>query len=121
TRSLQDGEDAALQNAGADAGMLLHLRKFLRREAPRLQQDAVRDADLADIVQRGCSPDQGGFLSRQSESKRNAGRQLSHALRVLTRLVIPILRRSPEHVKNLRLGELKLLCPLPHPQLQIMI
>ena len=35
-----------------DGGVPLHDREFLRREATGLQEDVVRDADLADVVQR---------------------------------------------------------------------
>src|ERR671933_258639 len=51
-------EPEALDDACAFVGVRLHHLPLLRREAIRLEQDRVRDGDLADVVQeRGLTED----------------------------------------------------------------
>ena len=46
----------------ADLGMALHRAPLLIGEAIPLQQDLVRDRDLADVVQRACVAQQPAAL-----------------------------------------------------------
>ena len=57
-RLLEDLDVRAAEHALADQGVAVHLGAFGRRQRAGLEQDRVRDRDLADIVQAAGDPDE---------------------------------------------------------------
>ena len=72
--------------------MLLHHREFFRREPSRLEQDVVRDAQLADVVHRCGHHQRIDEVARVAELARDERRVLRHALDVGAGLGITKLR-----------------------------
>src|SRR3954471_6822464 len=79
-----DGGDRVVQEAEPvdDAGPLLcvalHERPLVRRQARRLQENRVRDRELADVMEEGGMPEQVELHLRQAELTANRERELLH-------------------------------------------
>ncbi len=69
------GEDAV-----TDRGVLLHLRALGVRERSGLEQDRVRDTDLADVVERARRPDRVAEGLLETEPSRDQLADLTHPL-----------------------------------------
>ena len=63
----EDPVRTATEDLDADGGMTLHDRDFACVESPGLAQNRVRDADLADVVERSGPADQVDLLCLQPE------------------------------------------------------
>ena len=88
----------------ADGGMGLHDLPFLLIELAGLEQDAVGDADLADIVHRAGIQDHFARPLHQAGRPREDGRELAHADDVQAGLIVPVLRRPPQAADDLQAG-----------------
>ena len=89
------------QRFGADDGMPLHLPPFAHVVAPRLEQDIVRNADFADVVERRAADqhvDESGVdLRRKSRAGRLLGETPAvtlHPHQMETGFEVPALRQQ---------------------------
>lgn len=64
----QELEGTAVQYAETDSGVRLHPLKFMRFESSGLEQNIIRDADLADIMQGCCRMNHADFLFGKTQS-----------------------------------------------------
>jgi len=83
----------ALENLRADLTVGLDQLEFLSRESAGFEQDAVRNADLANIMQRRRAANQLDLILRQPQLVGQPGSHLADTPHVLTGVVIPILGR----------------------------
>src|SRR5690606_12589592 len=100
-RRLQDRGTAARQDPCPDRRVRLHDLELFRRETPGLEQHVVRNADLADVVQRRRPPELFGLRRRQAKLQRDQPRQLADPTDVLARRVVSILGGSAEALQDL--------------------
>ena len=75
-------EAEAVDDARALVGVALHQRPLLLREARRLEQDRVRDRELADVVEERRVAEQVELGLREAELAADRQRELLHAARV---------------------------------------
>jgi len=101
-----------------DRHMLLDVVELLRRELAGLEQHGRVDADLADVMHRGGAPDHLDLTLRPPELLRQLGREDSHALGVLSRFVVPVLRGESQALDDLELCLLQIRCALTHLSLK---
>ena len=73
--------------------VLLHHLPLLRRQRPRLVQNLVRDAHLADIVQQRAAADMHQVIPAHPHGPRHLHRLLHHPARVVLGLQVPQLQR----------------------------
>ncbi len=73
------------ENARADRRVRLHLLPLGGIELPRLQQDLVGDADLADVVQRACVAQQVRLARRSCRPRGRAARRAGPCARCARR------------------------------------
>src|SRR5687768_18505036 len=98
--------------------MRAHQRRFLDRKRSGFQQNAVGDADLADVMER-CSPANeidGPIV--HSECGCQCGCHLAYTLRMAACLVVPDLGGARKTIQNLHLRSLQLTRTLGDPQLE---
>jgi hypothetical protein len=91
------------EDAVADLRVALHHRELVDRQAPGLEQDAVGDPQLADVVHRAGDAEQ---LAGRLVEADPAGDQLAvaaHPLQVLPGLVVAKLRRARQTIDRLLL------------------
>ena len=80
--------DSALQggdvrdDVGAASRVLLDDLELLPRERGRLREDRIRHADLADVVEERCGPEQLEALRRQAELAAEKQRHRADTVRV---------------------------------------
>ena len=98
---------AALEHPGAEHRVGLDHLVLLRLQPPRLEQDRVRDGDLAEVVQGRRLADQPDRAVALPEVARHPGGERGDPLRVLGRVVVPVLGRQRQPVQGVepdRLG-----------------
>jgi hypothetical protein len=83
-----------------------HLRELVGGQAAGLEQDAIRDGDLADVVQRSGLAQQRELALGHAERRADAHGQLGDARRVLAGVVVAVLGREREALDDLQLGVL---------------
>ena len=81
-----------------------------RRARPGFEQDAVRDADLADVVEDRAEPDRLDLVRRQLEQLRDANGERGEPLAVAVQVRVARLDRVGERARERR-------CEQPLPQL----
>ena len=106
---LEGGDDLR-----ADDGMRAHALPLLRRQRPRLSQDRLGHADLADVVQEARLPHQIDDGGRESEGRCNASAQRRHALGVAARVRILCLQRVGQPEQRLTDRPLQLVIQTAH-------
>ena len=79
-RVLEEAE--AVDDARALLGVALHQRPLLARQARRLEEDRVRDRELADVVEERRVAEQVELRLREAELAADRERELLHAPRV---------------------------------------
>ena len=94
-------ESAVGEHARARLGVGLDDLELGRGEPPGLEQDRVRDGDLADVVQRRGVADVGDGELGEPEPLAEARRERRDALRVLARVVVAVLGREREPPQHL--------------------
>src|SRR5512145_359847 len=99
---------AVLEDVVTDRRMRLHGREFLVAQLVRLEQDVVRDADLADIVHGGGHLDQAATVLVQSHPLGDQARESGHAQHVVAGVGIAVFARF-------RQAEQRLLLALQYP------
>ena len=111
----------AFENAVTDLRMLAHLGPFRVRQRPRLEQDAVGHADLADVVQQRATPDVLERFLGDAHLPPDGERVADDALRVIARLVLAGVervhqrrQRAPVCLRNSLQRRLQLGGPLAH-------
>src|SRR5437868_3400228 len=87
----------------ADHRMLLHDLEFFRRQRAGLEQNAVRNSNLADIMQWGGAPNQLDGRAFDSNRLRQPGRDFRHSARVIARVVVAEFDRRRQSLKNFEL------------------
>src|SRR5437868_4788105 len=92
----------------AGLGVLLDRSSLLRSERPRLRQEALRDRDLADVVQRAREAQQLRARVVQAELAGDRGRVRSDALDVRTGGAVVVVDRAAEPVDGLPVGATQL-------------
>ena len=90
------GSLRAVEHPRADHRMRADEGELVVRQRPGLAQDRVRDADLADVVQRRGDADALDLLRRQPDAPRDELAVQAHALRVAARVAIAHLERHAE-------------------------
>ena len=95
-------EAEPVDDAGALVGVALHQRPLLLRQARRLQQDRVRDRQLADVVEEGRVAEQVELHVRESELTTDRERQLLHTARMAGRVGVPRVHRRGEALHRRR-------------------
>src|SRR5205823_2705476 len=85
----------------ADLGMGLHLAPFVGSEPSGFQQDAIRDRDLADVVQGRREAEKLAALLLEADPDREQRAVAADALDVPPRLEVAELRRAREPVDRL--------------------
>ncbi len=78
--------------------------ELLRLEPPRLEQDRVGDGDLAEVVQRRGLADEPDHPVALPQVARHPRGERRHALRVLGRVVVAVLRGEREPAAACRRG-----------------
>ena len=114
-RQAQDREAAARQDARADRRVRLHQLELLGGQLAQLQQDRIRNADLADVVQRRRAADQRHLRVGQSDLPREQRRHLADPLGVLPGVVVAELRRPRQPLDDLDLRRLELARAVARP------
>jgi hypothetical protein len=94
---LQHGGAAARQQPRAERRVGLHRITLFGREPSTLEQDAVRDRDLADIVQRRSFAQTPDLLATKSQADGDIGGEHSDTFGVLGGLVVAVLDRWCAH------------------------
>ena len=82
-----------LDDRPADLGVALHLGVFLVGQLAGLEEDPVRDRDLADVVQVAADPDRRLFLLGQAEHRRDPLAEHAELPAVVARLEVTGLDR----------------------------
>src|ERR1019366_10123326 len=80
---LQHARARAGEDLGPDRRVRLHHLELVGRQLARLQEDRVRDADLADVVERRSAADQLDILRRKVERRGDQRSAATDALGVL--------------------------------------
>ncbi len=106
---LEGGDDLR-----ADDGMRAHDLPLLRRQRPRLLQDRLGHADLADVVQETRLSHEIDGGGRESEGRRNAPTQRRHALGVAARVRVLRLQRIRQPEQRLADRPLQLVIQAAH-------
>ena len=111
----QHALDGLGEGIGADLGMALHDDELVGGQPPRLEQDGIRNADLADVVQRRCFGDQ--FLGQRVElgGELRLGAQAAHqhfdvaagADEVIARFVVALLGQRGQRLHGHFLDQLQ--------------
>jgi hypothetical protein len=101
--TLQERKVAPSEDAGADRGLCLHPFEFVRCQSARLEQDAVRDADLAHVVEGSGLAEEQEFLRGHAQRGADPGRQAADSPCVLTGVVVAILGRDRQPLDYLEL------------------
>src|SRR5204863_4415303 len=78
------------------------------RERPRLAQDVVWDADLADVVQDGAATEEGDVLSADPELVDDELHVAQHTIAVTTGLAVPHVERARERDESGVVGAIAL-------------
>ncbi len=94
---------AVLEDAVTDRRMRFHDREFLVVQLAGLEQDIVRDADLADIVHGGGHLDQAAAVLIQSHSLGDQAREFCHAQHMVAGVGIAIFASLRQPDKRLLL------------------
>lgn len=107
-RCLHQLRGVVTHDLGANLGMLLHDLPLVGRELARLEQDAVRDAELADVVHRRGLQHQVAFALAHPEAEREQACRVAHAQHVHPRLVISVFAGTPQAADDFepRFGQL---------------
>ena len=90
-----------MQHAVADERVLLHHLVFLRRQLAGLEQDVVRDADLADVVHGGGDLDQFAAFFRQAQTRGDQAREFRHAQHVVAGVRVAVFTRLGQTIQSL--------------------
>ena len=98
---------AALEDLVADERVAAHHRALGIAQTSRLEQDLVRNADLADVVQRRRQLDGLGLVALQPDRVGNEARVARHAHQVIARFLVAELARA-------RQAHERLLLPVAH-------
>src|SRR5690606_21641480 len=98
-----------------------HDRGFLGRELAWLEEDVVRDADFAEIVQRRGAADRLDRRFVEAERPRESRGVDADALRVPTRAVVAVLGRPGQAVEDLDPGLVELGRALPDRVLESLV
>ncbi|GJE42575.1 hypothetical protein AEGHOMDF_1747 [Methylobacterium soli] len=104
---LKQARGAVLQHPVAALGVALHLRPLLRGQRPGLEQDAVRNADLADIVHGRGQRDVVGLALGEAEPLRDRDGAARHPGEVVARIVVAELGREHQALDDLALARLR--------------
>jgi hypothetical protein len=91
---------AVREHAGTEHGMRLDDLELLGLQSAGLEQDRVRDRDLAEVVQRRGLADQPDHAVALIQPARHPRRQRGDALGVLGRVVVPVLGRAREPLER---------------------
>jgi hypothetical protein len=117
----EDRKPAARQNACSDGRVRLHRLEFVGAQLAELQQDRVRNSDFAYVVQWCGAANECHLRDGQSQLPGDERRHLADALGMLTRIVVPELRRTCEALDDLDLRRLQLARPVAHLPLENLI
>ena len=104
-RGLEQRRAALGEDPRADRGVRLDDLELLVGEPVGLEQDRVRDRDLAQVVQRRGAADQVDLVVGQPHPPAQAGGHRAHALGVLPRVVVAVLGgegEPPQRVETRR-------------------
>ncbi len=104
---------AVAQNLSADRRVRLHLQELAVGQLGRLEQDSVGETDLAEIVEGRGAADQVGFVLGQSDGEGKDPGTPGNPPRVLTGVIVKILRRPGQTIEDLLPGFDELLGALP--------
>jgi hypothetical protein len=111
-RELEQREPAARQDVGTDYRVRLDDVALPDIETTLLEQDRIRDADLADVVQRRSARDQLVRVSGEAQHLTDAACDAADAKCVAARLVVAELRSPRQAIQDLEPRFLELLGPL---------
>ena len=99
---------AAAEHARAQQRVRLDDLELLLGQPAGLEQDRVRDRDLADVVQRRGVADEVHHPVAEAQPARQHGREVADALGVLARVVVAVLGGLGEPAQAVELGALHL-------------
>jgi hypothetical protein len=105
---LQHRRAAAGEHTSAGLGMPLHHLTLVVGERAGLEQNAIWDGELADVVQRGSFTNELDLLRVESELGGDLCRSRPHALRVLEGLIVAVLAGARQPLQGLSAGIVQL-------------
>ena len=117
-RQLHDVGGISFEYLGADFRVGLHNLPLVAFEAPGLQQYAVGNADLADVVHGTGLQDQRGVILIQSRRKGQPLAPLAHAHDMHAGLVVSVLAGASQAADDLETGLLQFGRALAHLRLE---
>ncbi len=103
-RELQRRRAASEQQPRAERRVGLHQLLLVTVEPTRLQQHAIGDRELADVVQRGGFAQQRDALGGDAEALADLGRHLADPFGVLVGLVVAVLAGDRQQLQRLGAG-----------------
>src|SRR5689334_11835032 len=96
------------KHSRADDGVHLHELELFTGQRTSFEQNAVRDTDLSDIVERRGAANQLGCRGLQLDRLRQHRRDFTNALGVIPGVVVAELDRDRQSLQNLELRLLQL-------------
>jgi hypothetical protein len=109
---------AAAENDSPDLDVFLHQRELAGGELAWLEQDAVVDSELADVVQRRCEANECCHLLRQAELTRKQLCGPAYALGVRVGVVVAKLGGESQATERFEPGLLECARPVANEPLE---